>query len=359
MATIEVLLPVKNALPFLRASIDSVVAQTFRDWRLLILDHGSTDGSAELALEYAAADKRVVVHSKPDAVGLSGLLNFGLAKVDGRYVVRQDGDDLSLPGRFQTVWEVFSERPDLLFMSGDAITIDVAGCETGYIARPRSHAAIAAASFFRNPVVHPAAALNLDHLRDVQPLYGADILNVLPPDKSITVAGLAEDYFLFGQLALLGPCWNLSEPLIRYRVHGGSVSTSKVVEQNACAVSVSRFLAGSFAALHGARPFDPAPFCSHSENVFDCGLSDYSAEFRRMSSALEQGLGRSQELKRELGFRRVLAKRHAASMLGRYGSFALKHGFRTEEWRVVRNWVGRFVTDKYVTRLEEGSASSG
>ena len=52
MAKIDILLPVKNGLDFLAESLDSICAQTFKDWRLLVLDHGSTDGSRELAQAY-------------------------------------------------------------------------------------------------------------------------------------------------------------------------------------------------------------------------------------------------------------------------------------------------------------------
>ncbi|MBU6461130.1 MAG: glycosyltransferase family 2 protein [Bradyrhizobium sp.] len=354
MATIEVLLPVKNALPFLAESIESVCSQTFRDWRLLILDHGSTDGSTELALKYAERDKRIVVHVNPDAPDLGGLLNFGLGKADGRFIVRQDGDDVSLQTRFQTVVDVFSADPDLIVMGGQASMIDASGRDIGYISRPLSPAAIVAASFFYIPVVHPAAAFNHSRLASLGALYGNDILNVLPPEKSVKVLSLAEDYFLFGQLALLGKCRNVAAPLIKHRIHDNSVSVANRVAQNACALSISRFLAMSFAEMKGTAVFDPAPFCSHAENVFDCGREDYSPEFDRMARSLEEGLGQSQELTRELAFRRVLAKRDSVTMAGRYASFVLRNGLRAPEYRLLRNWLARFINDKYVTRVEDG-----
>jgi glycosyltransferase involved in cell wall biosynthesis len=356
MATIEVLLPIKNALPFLTESIDSVRAQTFEDWRLLILDHGSTDGSAEVARKYAEKDRRIVVNVKSDAKGLGGLLNFGLAKADGRFVVRQDGDDISLPGRFQTVMDVFSSEPDLIVMGGDALVIDAAGQKIGFMNYPKSHAAIVAASFFYNPIAHPAAAMNLSRIRQIGALYGDDILKMFPPQESLKILSLAEDYFLFGQLAQLGPCQNVKVPLIKYRHHDQSESVSKRVAQIASSLEISRFLAKSFAAKKGTSVFDPAPFCSHGEDVFDCGASDYSSEFDQMANSLKQGLGESPELARELAFRSVLSKRNSTKMAARYVSFALKSGLRPQEYRLVRNWLGRFVTNKRVTRVNGGLA---
>ena len=78
LAAIDVLLPVRNGLPFLGEAIDSILKQTFSDWRLLVLDHGSSDGSLELAQRYEDQDARIEVYSFPKAHGLAGLLNAGL-----------------------------------------------------------------------------------------------------------------------------------------------------------------------------------------------------------------------------------------------------------------------------------------
>src|SRR5687768_11217574 len=107
MATVEVLMLVKNSGPYLREAIDRVMCQTFADWRLLVLDHGSTDGSLEISHEYQDRDHRIAVFQHPSADGLSGLLNLGLAQADGRFVLRQDADDVSMPSRFADLYDAF------------------------------------------------------------------------------------------------------------------------------------------------------------------------------------------------------------------------------------------------------------
>jgi Glycosyl transferase family 2 len=358
MAAIDVLLPVKNALPYLEESIKSVMNQTFTDWRLLVLDHGSDDGSLELASRYAESDKRIQVLVAREAVGLGGLLNFGLDQADCRYVVRQDGDDISLPNRFAATVEQFEREPGLIVVGSEALIIDANGNETGYLHRPGSPAAISAAALFYNPVGHPTVGMDLSKLRRLGARYGEDILRVLPREQSMQVLSLAEDYFLFGQLALLGPCRSLKVPLIKYRYHQQSVSVSKRGAQNDCALGVSRYLAKCLAQMHGVPEFDPAPFCTHAENVFDCGLGDYRSEFAAMAQSMRRALGDSPELTRELAFRRVLAERGSISMVGRYLRFAAGNGFSAEEYRLVRNWVARFVSDKYITRVHGGLGAS-
>ena len=356
MATIDVLLPTRNAAAFLDASINSVVNQTFRDWRLLLLDHGSTDDTLEIAQRFADRDKRVVILENPEARGLGGLLNFGLDKADANIVVRQDGDDISMPNRFQLTADIFSSDPGLMVVGGEAVVINSVGSEIGYIRRPCSAMAVTAASFFINPVAHPTAAFNLKNINDAEVRYGRDVLKVLPPDQSLSIFSLAEDYFLFGQLALLGRCINIKEPLIQYRYHAQSESVSKRSAQNDCALAISRFLARSFAKIKGMPDFDPAPFCTHAECVFDFGQSEYSSEYNRMATALRSGLGSSFDLERELAFRRVLATRSSVAMTARFLRFAAEHGWRSDDYRLVRNWLARAVRDTYAVPISGGVA---
>lgn len=353
MATFDVLLPVKNGAAYLAESIRSIQDQTFGDWRLLILDHGSTDGSDRLAHVLADGDSRIEVHSVPQANGLAGLLNAGLGLCDCRYVVRHDADDISLPGRMEAVKATFDESPKLVVVGGQAIAIDSAGRPIYQLRKPTSPTAIAAATFFYNPVIHPAAALNFDAINRLNGVYGYDIMGHVPGHESIFVPGLAEDYVLFGQLALMEPCANLPFPLIQYRMHGGSVSKKDAREQIEVSLQISRFLAKSFCLRTGCETFDPAPFCSHADYVFDFRADDYADDFERMARALRLGLGQSPEVDRELAFRWVLASRRHAAMIARMLRFACRHGTSRSERLTVRNWLLRHVRNgKYIYRAE-------
>lgn len=351
MATVDVLLPVRNGIPFLGEAIDSIRDQTFSDWRLLVLDHGSSDGSMEVAHKYADRDKRIEVFSLPKADGLAGLLNAGLERCDCRFVMRQDADDISLATRMATINDVFKNNPGLLIVGGEAIVIDSVGRRIGYLSMPAGPAAVSAASFFYNPILHPAVTLNFTALRRFDGAYGKDILNAVPAPQSITVRRLAEDYFLFGQLAVLGPCTNVSVALIKYRRHGGSVGIANHAAQIELALQISRFLARSFCVMKGLEVFDPGPFCNHADYVFDFQLRDYSTRFAQMADALRRGLGQSAELERELAFRWVLATRSSVQMVRRYLQFQFRHTVMLNERRTVRNWLLRNVRNgKYVYR---------
>lgn len=357
MAAIDVLMPVKNGGRYLSEAIDSVIGQSLADWRLLVLDHGSTDGSLEMARRYEERDHRVTVVEGPSAQGLSGLLNVGLARADSRYVLRQDADDVSLPSRFEVLRDAFDSDDELVLVGTEATEIDSEGKPGARFHRPATPEAISAAAFFYNPIIHPSCGMRLDYIASRGIRYGSDIIKVLPAAQSLEVTSLAEDYFLFAQLAVTAKCRNLSEPLLKYRRHAGSVSIAKYRDQMACSVEISRFLARSFAALHGVAAFDPAPFCSHGEAVFDAGAIDYPHAYSVMAAALISGMGESAALTRELAFRKVLSMRSPAPLTLSYARFVAKHGLKRDELRVVRNWLGRDVVQKRVFRLDESAAS--
>ena len=345
MATFDVLLPVKNGIAFLAEALDSIVHQTFKDWRLIVLDHGSTDGSVELAQVYAERDARVIVRSFPEAQGLSGLLNCGLDLCDCAYVLRQDADDVSLPERMEVLARAFEADSTLVVVGSLGDVIDARGKTIGKIDMPTGRHGVAAGALFRTPICHPAAAMRLDGMRRLGKAgtgvrYGEDFIGAVPAGRRMQVPGLAEDYFLFGQLALVASCMNINRNLIQYRWHGGNVGATKHMAQMQVALNISRYLAESISILHGVTPFDPAPFCNHGERLFDIeGQTDFSAEYAALRQVLVKIVPASFELERELAFRKVISSRAKATMGARFCSYAMRHGVRPAESNTIKSWM--------------------
>lgn len=102
---ISVIIPVYNAAPYLRECLDSVLAQTHKDWEAICVDDGSSDGSAVILDEYAARDVRFRVIHQTNA-GVSAARNRGLAAAKGDWVGFLDADDW-LDAR---LYEQLSER---------------------------------------------------------------------------------------------------------------------------------------------------------------------------------------------------------------------------------------------------------
>lgn len=352
MAKVDVLLPVKNGIAFLAESIDSIRAQTCTDWRLLVLDHGSTDGSGQLAANYSMIDSRIELHSCESAKGLSELLNFGLDKVDCEFVMRHDADDICVPERMAISLAAFAAEPDCVVVGGQADVIDACGKTTGVLKMPVGRQRIAAACLFTNPVAHPTAMLRMEEVAKRGIRYGVDFLKILPIEEQLSVNALAEDYFLFGQLGIVGACTNVPHKLIAYRRHGNSVGATRGRDQLALSLAISRSLAGSFATMHALPRFDPAPFCNHGGRLFDLQpVDNFSAAYSAMETTLKSGFGRSSGLERELSFRRAIATRNDAVMLWRYGRFALAHASDTGEWNAVRSWCLRRLGGRHVATV--------
>lgn len=358
MATFDVLLPVKDGIAFLPAALDSIVAQTFKDWRLIVLDHGSTDGSTELAASYAERDPRIIVRAFPGARGLSGLLNAGLELCDCKYVLRQDADDVSLPDRMEVLAQAFEADPNLVVAGSLGDVIDAGGKTIGQIDMPTGPHGIAAGALFRTPVCHPAAALRLEALRRLGEAsglavrYGDDFIGALPIGRRLEVPGLAEDYFLFGQLALVAPCVNLDRKLIQYRWHGANVGATKHQAQMQMALDISRSLAESAALIHGVARCDPAPFCNHGERLFEIeGESDFSGAFAQLATLMKKMATAGADLERELAFRHVLTRRDRITMTARFATFAARYSVRPAEMRTVRSWLLRGLQKQPILRL--------
>ncbi len=93
MATVSIVIPVYNAEKYLHEAIDSVLAQTFGDWQLVLVDDGSTDSSSEICDLYAEKDSRIeVVHVKNG--GVSRARNIGINQSISQYITFIDADDI-------------------------------------------------------------------------------------------------------------------------------------------------------------------------------------------------------------------------------------------------------------------------
>ena len=97
---------------FLRASIESVLNQTYSNFEFIIVDDCSTDNSLEIIKSYQ--DERIVVLENKENLGITKSLNRGLEIAKGEYVARMDADDISFPKRFETQVEYLKNNPQVI-----------------------------------------------------------------------------------------------------------------------------------------------------------------------------------------------------------------------------------------------------
>ena len=112
---VSVVLIFLNEERFLDAAIDSVRKQSFQDWELMLVDDGSSDGSAEIARRHAAADPdriRYLEHPGHSNLGPSAARNAGIAASHGEFIAFLDGDDVWLPERLARAVALLDAHPE-------------------------------------------------------------------------------------------------------------------------------------------------------------------------------------------------------------------------------------------------------
>jgi len=119
--TVTVIIPTYNREAYLRASIASVLGQTFSDLELLVVDDGSTDDTPGLV---RSIDDRRVRYLPQEHRGVSAALNAGMRSAAGRYVARLDSDDTWLPHALATLVSVLDSQPNVGVVYGKGQAMD-------------------------------------------------------------------------------------------------------------------------------------------------------------------------------------------------------------------------------------------
>ena len=117
---VSVVLPVFNGQAYVAEAIESIRAQTFSHWELIIVDDGSSDSSLEICRSYEKNDSRIKAFRNDKNLGLARTMNRLLTLVRGKYVAIQEQDDISLPHRLASEVELLESRSDVALVSGVA-----------------------------------------------------------------------------------------------------------------------------------------------------------------------------------------------------------------------------------------------
>ena len=112
---VSVIMPFLDVARFLDEAIESVRAQTYPRWELLLCDDGATDGSSDIARRWAELDPARIRHLQhPDGAthGASATRNLGIAAARGEVIALLDGDDTWFPTKLEEQLAILAERPD-------------------------------------------------------------------------------------------------------------------------------------------------------------------------------------------------------------------------------------------------------
>ncbi len=121
---VSVIVPFWNAEPFLREAVDSVLAQTFQSWELLLIDDGSSDGSSEIARQYTQRLPeriRCFRHESHQNRGVAASRNLGIRHAQGRYIAFLDADDVWFPAKLERQTAILESEPDAAMVCGPSL----------------------------------------------------------------------------------------------------------------------------------------------------------------------------------------------------------------------------------------------
>lgn len=212
---VTVFIPVYNGAQFLAETIDSVLAQTYSDFELLVVDDCSTDRSVEIVRAYA--DPRIRLECNERNRGRPYTRNRGLELARGEYLAVLDADDVCEPERLAQSVAFLDANPDVAAVGSAATYMDEGGRPLFIERVPTDSEAIRARIFATNCFVHSSVTYRR-----------ALVLAIGGYDERLPVA---QDYDLFLRLSVEHQLANLAEPLVRYRIHGGQVSQAKLATQ--------------------------------------------------------------------------------------------------------------------------------
>lgn len=210
-ATVSIIMNCYNSDRFLKEAIDSVYAQTFKDWELIFWDNASTDRSAEIAKSY---DSQLKYYLAEETTPLGEARNLAMKKAQGKYIAFLDCDDMYLPEKLEQQVKLMDEG-DYALCYGSAIIIDEAGKDI------RRDTVISDSGNVFSNLLH-RYEINMQSVMIRRSILSAEALDFDTGMK------YCPDYNLFMEIASRYPLGVIKDYLVKYRVVSDSLSKKTV-----------------------------------------------------------------------------------------------------------------------------------
>jgi len=201
---LTIYMPVFNAAPYLAQSIDSILSQTFSNFEFIIIDDASTDSSWKIIKSFARKDKHIRSYRNKINLGVSLTSNIAISLARGKYLARQDADDISAPNRLEKQLKYLKSHPNTVVIGGQCTIINTNNQVTGLKSFPINTSQINDMLFWAVPVQQGYMMINRSLLPKNFTWYS--------PSKTS-----AEEIDLYFNLAKYGRFANLTDNLYFYR----------------------------------------------------------------------------------------------------------------------------------------------
>lgn len=211
LPTVSIGLAVYNGERYVREAIDSILAQTYTDFELIISDNASTDSTAETCQEYAEKDERVRYHRNATNIGGANNENQTFRMSRGKYFRWAAHDDVLAPTLLERCVEVLERDPGVVLCHSWSIIIDEEGAERERVARASQQSDDPVARF-------RTIALVRNSLEETYGVMRSDALARTRLQLNYTNS----DRTLMSEMALYGRLHEVPQPLFFKRKHGGN-----------------------------------------------------------------------------------------------------------------------------------------
>ncbi|MBI4843566.1 MAG: glycosyltransferase [Nitrospirae bacterium] len=201
-----------NSSKYLREAIESVYAQTRKDWEIIFWDNASTDNSGEIAKSYGPGLR---YFRGETTVPLYAARNFALKEARGRYIAFLDCDDMWLPEKLEEQIPLFERDEEVGLVYTDCILFNDRGKEKRLFDSVTPHRGkVFDKLLFCNFINTQTVMIRRDAIEDPENFF----------DSRLTFSG---DYDAYLRISHKSKADYLDKPMARYRVHGGSVTSRK------------------------------------------------------------------------------------------------------------------------------------
>jgi glycosyltransferase involved in cell wall biosynthesis len=211
---VSVIIPVYNCEQYIRTAVESIIAQSYKNLEIIIIDDGSTDSTWDILNELKLRDGRIATYRNKRNLKIVGTLNFGIEKSNGKYIARMDGDDYREVDSIYQQVSFLENNQDVVIVGG---SIDVCDGDLNVVNHrkyPLIDEEIRAKLFRYNPFAHPAIVIRKSAL-----------------EGNPYLLNWAEDYDIYFRLGNKGKFANLPTTVLKLRTHSSSISQSKVSYQ--------------------------------------------------------------------------------------------------------------------------------
>jgi glycosyltransferase involved in cell wall biosynthesis len=226
MPTVSVIIPTYNRANYICEAIDSILAQTYADYEIIVVDDGSTDGTRQALQRWI--DDGTICYYYQENRGESAARNHGIRKARGQYIAFLDSDDLFLPTKFEKQVAYLEQNLDKAFVQSWYAKFDDQGNDLGY----RDTSKI-------NGYVYPEILLNWSVLLAVPSVVvRSEVLEDIGGfDESIR---LGPDLDLWRRITKKYAIGVVPEVLCKIRVHPGNISGDKVSAAGSFAIYLQK-----------------------------------------------------------------------------------------------------------------------